>query len=97
MHAIWYISSPTMTEQLGVRCLLEDDDGGPESREGHIQTTAAREGSELRGEVLQVGPRGIAQELEHVVVEALCPCTIDYYIRHCQYLEEKGVDIHIES
>lgn len=88
--------SPTMTEQLGVCCLLEYDNGRPERREGHIQTTAAGKGPELWGEVLQVGPRGAAQEQEHVVVEALCPCTIDYYIRHCQYLEKKGVDIYRE-
>lgn len=83
-----------MTEQLGVRCLLEDDNSRPERREGHVQTTAAGEGPELWGEVLQIGPRGTAQEQEHVVVEALCPCTIDYYIRHRQYLEKKGEDTY---
>lgn len=83
-----------MTEQLCVRCLLEDDDCRPKRREGHVQTTAAREGPELRGEVLQVGPRGVAQELEHVIVEALCSCTIDHYIRHRQYLEKKGGNIY---
>lgn len=81
-----------MTEQLSVRCLLEDNNCRPKRREGHVQTTAAGEGLELRGEVLQVGPRGVAQKHKHVVVEALCPCTIDYDIRHCQYLEKKGVD-----
>lgn len=81
--------SPTVTEQLGVRCLLEDDNSRPKRREGHVQTTAAGEGPELWGEVLQVGPRGTAQEQEHVVVEALCPCTIDDYIRHCQHLKRR--------
>lgn len=90
MHDIF--PSPTMTKQLGVCCLLEDDNGRPERRERHVQTTAAGEGPELRGEVLQVGPRGAAQEQEHVVVEALCPCAIDYYIRHCKYLENKEVN-----
>lgn len=85
-----------MTEQLGVRCLLEDDNGRPKRGEGNVQTTAAGEGPELRGEVLQVGLRGATQEQEHVVVEALCPCTIDYHIRHRQYLEKKEVHIEIE-
>lgn len=70
--------------------LLEDDDSWPERREGHVQPTAAGEGPQLRGEVLQVGPRGVAQELEHVVVEALGPRTIDHDIRHGQHLEKKG-------
>lgn len=47
---------PTMTKQLGVGGLLKDDDSRPKRREGHVQTTATREGPELRGEVLQVGP-----------------------------------------
>lgn len=78
-----------MTKQLGVCCLLEDDDSRAKRREGDVQSTAAGEGSELRGEVLQVGPGGAAQEQEHVIVQALCTCTIDNDIRHCQYLEKK--------
>lgn len=78
-----------MTKQLGVCCLLEDDDGRPKRREGDVQPAAAGEGSELRGEVLQVGPGGAAQEQEHVIVEALCSRTIDNDIRHCQYLEKR--------
>lgn len=26
--------------------------------------------------------------MEHVIVEAFCSCAIDYYVRHCQHLEE---------
>lgn len=84
-----------MTKQLGVRCLLEDNNSRPERGEGHVQTTAAGEGPELRGEVLQVGPWGAAQKQEHVVVEALCPCAIHYNIRYRQYLEKKRVHICI--
>jgi len=75
-----------------VRRFLEDDDGRPERRERHVQTAAAGQGPELRGEVLQVGPRGVAQELEHVVVEALGPRAIDHDIGHGQDLEEEGVE-----
>lgn len=44
-----------MTQQLCVCGLLEDNDSGPKRREGHIQTTAGGQGSQLWGEVLQVG------------------------------------------
>ena len=80
-----------MTQQLSVRCLLEDNDSRSKRREGYIQTTAAGQGPELWGEMLQVGSRGTAQEMEHVVVEAFSSCAIDYNIRHCQYLEERRV------
>ena len=83
-----YMFSTTMAEQPCVCCLLEDDNGGPESWEGNIQTTAAGKGSELRGEVLQVGHWGAAQEQEHVIVEALGPCAIYHNIRHGQHLEK---------
>lgn len=96
MESFWEFSSPTcrhflcltMTQQLSVRRLLEDDDGRTQRREGHVQATAAGQGPELRGEVLQVGPGGAAQEVEHVVVEAFGSCTIDDDIRHCQHLDE---------
>lgn len=78
-----------------MRCLLEDDDSRSERGERNVQTTAAGEGPELRGEVLQVGPRGAAQEQEHVVVQALRPRTIDYYIRHRKDLENRGVDTRL--
>lgn len=68
--------------------LLEDDDGRPERGERNVQTAAAGEGPQLWGEVLQVGPRGTAQEHVHVIMEALGPCAVDYYVRHCQHLEE---------
>lgn len=80
-----------MTQQLSVCCFLKDNDGRPETWQGHVQTAASGQGPQLRGEVLQIGPWGTAQELEHIVVEALSSCTIDYNIRHCQHLEEIGV------
>ena len=87
-------NSPTMAQQLSVCSLLKDDDGRPEGGQGHIQTTAGREGPQLWGEVLQVGPRGAAQELEHVVVKAFCPCAIDYHIRHGQNLVKTGGNVY---
>ena len=75
--------SPTMTEQLCVRCLLEDDDGRPKRGEGHVQATAAREGPELRGEVLQVGIRRITKELKKVIVETVRLRAVDDKIRNC--------------
>lgn len=68
--------------------LLEDDDGRPKRGEGNVQAAAAGEGPQLWGEVLQVGPWGTAQEHVHVIVEALGPCAVDYYVRHRQHLEE---------
>lgn len=82
----------TLTQQLGVRRFLEDDDSRAQRGEGHIQTTPAGQRSQFWGEVLQVGPRGTTKKLEHVVVEALCTCTIDHYVRHRQYLEQRRVN-----
>lgn len=96
-HAFSIFPSPTLTQQLSMSCLLEDDDGRPKRREGNVQTTAAGKGPELWGEVLEVGPRGTAQEVEHVIVEAFSSCTINYNIRHCQYLEERRVGVYIEK
>lgn len=87
----------TLTQQLSVRSLLEDDDSRPKRRQGHIQTAAAGKGPELRGEMLQIGPRGAAQELEHVVVEAFSSCTVDDDIRHCQHLEGEEVCIELKK
>lgn len=95
MHVIECTSSPTMTKQLSVCRLLEDDNSWPKRRDGHVKTTAVGESPELLGKVLQVRPRSTAQKQEHIVVEALRPCAIDYYIRHGQYLEKRGPYMYI--
>lgn len=78
--------SPTVAQQLSVCGLLEDDDGGSKAGQRDGQATAAGQGFQLPGEVLQISPGRAAQEVEHVVVEPLGPSAIYYDIRHGQDL-----------
>ena len=68
---------------------MEDDHGGAQRGEGHVQAAARRGGLQLPGEVLQVGVRGVAQELEQVVVETVGVRPVDDQVRHGQHLEEQ--------
>ena len=86
-----FVAVPTVAQQLGVGGLLEDDDGGPQGGEGHVQAAAAGQGPQLGCEVLQVGRRRAAEELEHVVVEALGPRAVHHQVGHGQHLTGGGV------
>lgn len=79
---------PTTTEQLCVRRLLKHNDSWSETGQRHVEPTAAGQGPQLRGKVLEVGPGGTAQELEHVVVKTLGSSSIHNDVRHRQHLEE---------
>lgn len=79
----------TLSQQLCARRLLKDYDSGPQAGEGHVQAAAAGEGSQLRGEVPEVGSRGAPQKLEHVVVQPLGPRPVHHNVRHGQHFQQQ--------
>ena len=70
--------------------LVEDDDSGAQGGQRDVQPTAGRGGLQLPGEVLQVGVRSVAKELEEVVMETVGVGTVDDQVGDGQDFEEQA-------
>lgn len=68
---------------------MEDDHRRAQGGQRHVQAAARRRGLQLLGEMLQVGVRGVAEELEEVVVETVGVGSIDDEVGHGEDLEQE--------
>lgn len=69
--------------------LVKNDNGGAQGRQRNVQTTAGGGRLQLPGEVLQVGVRCVAEELEEIIMETVGVRPVDNHVRDGQNLKEK--------
>lgn len=69
---------------------MEDDHCRTQGGQGDIQAAAGRRGLQLLGEVLQVGLRGIAEEFEKVIVEAVGVGAVNDEVGDGEHLEQEA-------
>ena len=78
-----------VAEYVRVLRLVKNDAARSERRDG-VQLQFERGRLELLGEVLEVGNRGVRQELEQVVVESLGACPVHDHVRDGEHFEQQA-------
>ena len=68
---------------------MEDDHCRAQGGQRDIQATAGRRGLQLLGEMFQVSIRGIPEELEEVIVEAVSVGAVNNEVRDGEHLEQE--------
>lgn len=68
---------------------MEDDHRRAQGGQWDIQAAAGRRGLQLLGEMLQVGVRGVPEELEEVIVQAVGMGAVNDEVRDGEHLEQE--------